>query len=106
VEATRLFEASLELRRSLDDLEGAASCLNDLAIVALQQDEFERAGALLDESLELCRRVGSGFGLSFVLKNLSEAAMILGNFDRATSCCPKASNSPARYAVRKAWAAQ
>jgi tetratricopeptide (TPR) repeat protein len=82
-EAARLLEESLALRRSLHDVDGTASCLNDLAIVALQRDQYARAAELLEESLTLCRGVGNAYALSFVLKNLSAVAVVLGDFERA-----------------------
>jgi hypothetical protein len=37
----------------------------------------------MDESLALCRRLGNAYSLSFVLKNLSEVAVVMGHFERA-----------------------
>jgi hypothetical protein len=85
MEATRLLEESLRLRRSLHDDDGAASCLNDLAVMALHQGELARSAQLLEQGLMLCRKTGSAYGLSFVLKNLSEVALLLGDFGRAGS---------------------
>ena len=82
-EATRLLEESLALRQSLHDDDGAASCLNDLAVMALRQGDYARAETLLDGSLVLCRAIGNGYSLSFVLKNLSEVALALGDYGRA-----------------------
>jgi predicted ATPase len=82
--ARELLEEALRLRGSLGDLDGSASCLNDLAVLALQQWDYDRAGLLLEESLELCRRHGSRYILSFVLNSLSLVALEQGDLDRVT----------------------
>jgi tetratricopeptide (TPR) repeat protein len=81
--AVERFEESLILRKGLNDLDGAASCLNDLANVAIEQGDYERADRLLEESLELCRVLDNRYGLGFVLHNLSLVALEVDDEDRA-----------------------
>lgn len=78
-----LFAESLALRRTLNDPDGVASCLNDLAVLAIEQGEIAEAEQLLEESGALCRRLGHQYGLSFVLNNLSLVALEQGNHSRA-----------------------
>ena len=80
--AAELFEASLQLRRELDDRDGIASCLNDLGVLARDMGDFARARRYLDESLDLCRALGNRYGLSFVLNNLSLVALHEGAYQR------------------------
>jgi predicted ATPase len=84
--ARALLEESLALRRSLNDRDGVASCLNDLAVLAIENDDFETAGRLLEESQDLCRALGHQYGLSFVLNNLSLVELERGNAARAADC--------------------
>ncbi|HYI16213.1 MAG TPA: protein kinase [Thermomicrobiales bacterium] len=84
-ESRRFLEESLLLRRSLNDLDGSASCLNDLAVLALRQEDYDRAGRMLEESLTLCRKHGSRYILAFVLNNLSLVALEQGDLDRVTT---------------------
>jgi non-specific serine/threonine protein kinase len=82
-QATLRFEESLELRRALGDRDGVASCLNDLAIVALEQGDYGHASRFLEESLCLCRESGHRYGLTFVLTNLGLTSLGRGDSGRA-----------------------
>jgi predicted ATPase/class 3 adenylate cyclase len=84
-EAVRLLEESLAIRRALHDDDGAASCLNDLAVMALHRGELPRAAGLLEQSLELCRALGNDYGLSFVLNSLSAVALDLREYERTAA---------------------
>lgn len=77
------FEASLAIRRELNDVDGTASSLNDLANLAFELGEFDRAAALLEESLALCRALNNRYGLGFVLHNLSLVALERCEYERA-----------------------
>ena len=80
--AAELFQASLQVRRELDDLDGIASCLNDLGVLACDLSDYARARLFLDESLDICRSLGNRYGLSFVLNNLSLVALNEGAYAR------------------------
>ena len=80
VAARRLLEESLVLRRRLADRDGIASCLNDLAVVALRSHDYASARPLLEESEAVCRALGNRYGLSFVLNNLSLVALARDDF--------------------------
>jgi predicted ATPase len=84
-DAAALFSEALAVRRSVHDGDGVASCLNDLAVVALRQSEFTQARAWLEQSLDECRRLNNRYTLSFVLDNLSLVALVQGEYDRATA---------------------
>jgi tetratricopeptide (TPR) repeat protein len=83
IEAQGLFEESLALRRALHDEDGTASCLNDLAVLALDRADYPRATELLTESLSICRASGNPYGPSFVLNNLSLVALAEADYARA-----------------------
>jgi hypothetical protein len=80
--AARLFEESLALRRELGDQDGTASCLNDLAVLALDEADYTRARPLLEESMSICRAADNPYGLSFVLNNLSILELNEGAYSR------------------------
>lgn len=67
--ATRAFCRALELHRELDDAEGVAMMLNNLAYRAKDLDESTR---MLEESIALSRRHGALFTLAMTLDTLAE----------------------------------
>ena len=74
---------SLVQHRRLGDVAGEALCLNNLA--ALQNDLGDYPSALANAraSLALCERHGLVSTRGFVLANLTELAMKLGELDAA-----------------------
>ena len=81
--AVAYFEECLVLRRTLGDLRGSASILNNLATVLLDQGDYERARTLYEESLVLCRELGETRGISRALHNLGMIANEQGDNERA-----------------------
>ena len=66
------FRASLELHRSMDDQEGAARDLNDLAVLSADRSRMEEALALLSEAEAINRRRNSDSALLTNLLNRCE----------------------------------
>ncbi|HEX2346945.1 MAG TPA: tetratricopeptide repeat protein, partial [Ktedonobacterales bacterium] len=63
-------EQALALRRALGDPVEIAAALNDLANVAVTLRDFDRAIALYQECLALCRATNNRFGMILPLMNL------------------------------------
>lgn len=78
--ATALHERALGLYRQLDDAQGTAFSLNNLAVQVTEAGEYDRAESLLDEALEVAQDLrlrGYAFG------NLGEIALWTGDVVRA-----------------------
>ena len=67
----------------MNDRDGVASCLNDLAVIALQQRDFLTAQPWLEESEVVCRELGNRYALVFVLFNQSMIALAREDHARA-----------------------
>ena len=90
VQAARLFEESMALRRMLGDIEGENNLLINAARQARAAGQYQRATALLEDSLARYRSLGdrgsignAGIGLTFY-----ELGLVLreqGEFDRASA---------------------
>jgi predicted ATPase/DNA-binding SARP family transcriptional activator/DNA-binding CsgD family transcriptional regulator len=81
--AQELFEASLALRRQLDDPQGVAGCLNNLGNVAQYQGDYARAAACHEESLAISRQIEDTWGIAGSLTNLAVVAGEQGDYTQA-----------------------
>jgi non-specific serine/threonine protein kinase len=68
--ATTAYDEALALYRELDDRQGIASALGDLATVAFWRTNYERAVALCEEVLALQRELGDKRGIARALIDL------------------------------------
>jgi Tetratricopeptide repeat len=74
VRAAELFEDALARSRIAGNLWGAASSLDELARLALRDDDRTRAAALAREALDLHRRLDHAAGIETSTATLSAAA--------------------------------
>lgn len=77
--ARELYQASLDLRRRIDDPIGIADSLNGLGIVAADQGDYDRARALHEEALAARRANGDRDGEARSLYNLGLLALATGD---------------------------
>jgi DNA-binding CsgD family transcriptional regulator/tetratricopeptide (TPR) repeat protein len=77
------YEASLAMRRTLDDREGMADTLNNLGLVALAQGDIATARARHEESLAIRRELGDPWGIALSVSNLGDVANNDGDYDTA-----------------------
>jgi predicted ATPase/class 3 adenylate cyclase/Tfp pilus assembly protein PilF len=83
-EGERLASRILTISKTAVDHERAYSAaIHLLAIVAARRGDYGHARPLLEESLELCRRVGEPWLLSIALNNLGDMLMEEGDYDDA-----------------------
>jgi tetratricopeptide (TPR) repeat protein len=68
--AQGLFEESVDLARELELDEGVASSLVNVALAALHLAQYDRASALLRESLALSHRIGDVVGIVYAIECL------------------------------------
>lgn len=80
-------EASLALRRQIEDRAGVAHSLNNLGGVASTLGDYAHAAALLEESLSLYRQLDDSYGIASVLHNLAGIAWAQGDYARARVLC-------------------
>jgi predicted ATPase/DNA-binding SARP family transcriptional activator/Tfp pilus assembly protein PilF len=81
--ARTYYEQSLEIRRSLGDRGGIASCLNNLGIIIMEQGDFDGAQPYYEECLAICTEIGHQKGTAACLQNLGSIQLNQGNFDGA-----------------------
>ena len=81
--ARRFFERSMNLRRQLADRRGVSVSLNNLALLALDEGELERALELFEESLLIKRQLGEPRAVAVGLVNLSDVLLRTRRLDRA-----------------------
>jgi tetratricopeptide (TPR) repeat protein len=73
-EARRYYQESLDVRRELQDLNGAAFCIYNLGRVAYRLGELDAARQLQIQSTETLRTVGASHGIPDALQALAEIA--------------------------------
>ncbi len=88
-EGRRWLEQLLAAGGSGDSL-GRAKALNGLGNLANRQGEYDLAAARLEESLAICRRLGSRVDTAFALNNLGMVAYQRGEYDRAEALLEEA----------------
>ena len=81
--ARRCHEASLGLRRDLDDATGMAQSLHNLGNLAIERGEDSTARMLHEEALAFRRRLGSPRDLALSLRNVARLAISRGDADAA-----------------------
>jgi tetratricopeptide (TPR) repeat protein len=90
-------EESLVLRRQLGELEGVTAALNGLALIAIAEDDFERAEQLFDEAFALSEQRGDVFYVAAQDVVRAYLAFGRGELERATALCTRALASCSRY---------
>jgi len=79
-EARAFLQDSLHIWRALDDEQGQATVLNNLAWVACEISALDEAEALADEGLVLCRSLDDRRGEAVALNNMGWVAHYRGAF--------------------------
>ncbi|MBI4770570.1 MAG: tetratricopeptide repeat protein, partial [Chloroflexi bacterium] len=84
--AEELFAEGLALfrRAAVVDKWDLSLALYFYGVVAAQQEDYARAGLLLEEALALRRELGDGWGMADALRQLANVAEAQGNYARAT----------------------
>jgi predicted ATPase/DNA-binding CsgD family transcriptional regulator/Tfp pilus assembly protein PilF len=77
-EAERLYQASLEISRSLGDEIGIASAINNLGVLALDQGHPDQARQRYEDALAIFRRLDNDWRVAATLINLGPVARRLG----------------------------
>jgi predicted ATPase/DNA-binding XRE family transcriptional regulator len=80
-------ERAVALYESAGDKPGAASCLNNRGVIALDRAEYKRAHALFREALDRCETHGDERLVAIVLNNLSLTTVELGELREALRLC-------------------
>lgn len=83
IEARRLYDESLGIKKRLGNQSGIASTLHNLAVLAHAQGELEEARRLCDESLEIRKNLGDQSGIADTLHNLAVLAQARGELAEA-----------------------
>jgi predicted ATPase len=83
--ADALLRESLEISRTLGDKQGAAVCLNALAVNARDRGDVPVARPLFEESLALWRESGDPRAVARSLSNLASILKMQGDNERASS---------------------
>ena len=83
--ADALIRESLEISRQLGDAQGAAVCLNALAVNARDRGDIQSARSLSEESLVVWREVGDPKAVASALSNLANIVKLQGDNTRARS---------------------
>jgi tetratricopeptide (TPR) repeat protein len=81
--AQEKFSQALKLNRFIDRRAGIAANLNNLGVIALEQEEPQPAVACFREALEINREQGEPSALSETLNNLGLAYLALGRLQEA-----------------------
>ena len=84
--ARPLYAEALELRRTLGDGRGIASCLNGLGLVAYEVADFREAKHLFEESRAGFEQHGDGHGKACALSNLANVLGRENDFMTAREC--------------------
>ena len=89
-------QQSLAIRRALGDRRGAAISLNNLGMLARDQEDLEAARGLHEESLAIARELGNRNGIARSLGNLGIVALDRLDLVSARSCSRSRSRCCAR----------
>lgn len=76
--ARAAFSEALALRRELGDARGVAVSLNNVALLALDSEDYKSAEDLFEESLTLKRRLGDPLSVGIGLSNLATVLVRTG----------------------------
>jgi predicted ATPase/DNA-binding winged helix-turn-helix (wHTH) protein len=83
--AEALIRESMEISRQLGNAEGAAVCLNALAVSARDRGDIPSARSLFEESLTVWREVGDPKAVASAVSNLANIVRLQGDNTRARS---------------------
>jgi predicted ATPase/DNA-binding winged helix-turn-helix (wHTH) protein len=83
--AEALIRESLEISRQLGNAQGAAVCLNALAVSARDRGDIQSARSLFEESLTVWREVGDPKAVASAVSNLANIVKLQGDNVRARS---------------------
>ncbi len=83
--ADALIRESLEISRQLGNAQGAAVCLNALAVSARDRGDILSARSLFEESLTVWREVGDPKAVASAVSNLANIVKLQGDNTRARS---------------------
>ena len=83
--ADALIRESLEISRQLGNAQGAAVCLNALAVSARDRGDIPSARSLFEESLTVWREVGDPKAVASAVSNLANIVKLQGDNTRARS---------------------
>jgi len=83
LEAERMLETCLSLRRTLGNPTEIAATLSTLAVVRLRLGDAKKAREGEEEALAIFRQLGSRIGEAIVLLHLGEICFFNGDYDRA-----------------------
>lgn len=89
-ETSRLLSRSLAIKREIDDAQGIALTLANLASVRQTLGDTQGARSYLDEALRISRRLGDAHGTARALRGIAEVEMKERRFDRARACLEEA----------------
>lgn len=81
--AVQLYRESLELKRTLGDLQGEANTLSNLGVVFQRLGRTQEALNYHQQALEIASRLGSPQVQATCLENLGLSHATLGNFEKA-----------------------
>lgn len=83
--ADALIRESLEISRQLGNAQGAAVCLNALAVSARDRGDIQSARSLFEDSLTVWREVGDPKAVASAVSNLANIVKLQGDNTRARS---------------------
>jgi predicted ATPase/class 3 adenylate cyclase/Tfp pilus assembly protein PilF len=82
-DSSRYYEESLQIRRALNDVRGAAATLNNLGLVHKHQGDPEAARSLFEEALDLFRKLEQAPAVAACLNNLAAVEHATGDYAAA-----------------------
>jgi predicted ATPase/DNA-binding CsgD family transcriptional regulator len=88
--AGRYFRQAMNLRREIGDRRGVSVALNNMALLALDDDDLVGAARLFDESLVIKRRLGDPRSVAIGLANRSDVLIRLGRLETASASLDEA----------------
>jgi hypothetical protein len=80
----RFIQSALTLCRQLDDVRGAAMCLNVVGLVEVSDGHYRLSRSLHEESLALSRRIGDRWGTAWALTNSAGTCLYTWSSARPT----------------------
>jgi predicted ATPase/DNA-binding NarL/FixJ family response regulator/DNA-binding XRE family transcriptional regulator len=88
--ARRYFRRAMELRQAAGDQRGVSVAINNLALLALDNDDLVGAVRLFDEALVIKRRLGDPRSVAIGLANRSDVLIRLGRLTAAAASLDEA----------------
>lgn len=88
--ARRYFRQAMELRQAVGDRRGVSVALNNLALLALDDDDLVAASRLFQESLDIKRQLGDPRSVAIGLANQSDVLIRLGRLVEAAAVLDEA----------------